>query len=132
MLIEERDLAFGQCRSTRAIFRSTFPHGAAVTVENAKRAARAGLSLKAAAEQLLPPKALEQFQWRADQLLATYLWQTEDTRERLKALLMSSAYRTELAEADAAHRENMQRCWMIYLDALAEVFVEEATQFPPI
>jgi len=121
MRITEQQLDFSRASSKRTVFQKLFPNGAELTVENARKAARAGLSLRCAAKQLLDEKQLIAFSRDASELLFRYRNLISDTLERLQEAQKKNRHRRYQAELE--HQKNMARHWAEYLDRLAEVFV---------
>ncbi|MFZ2253536.1 MAG: hypothetical protein WAW13_05235 [Minisyncoccia bacterium] len=122
-MIAVKDLRFTLSATKRETFERLFPLGAEVTVENARRATDAGLSLRCGAEQLMRPRKLQAFQERVRDLLALYLENTADTRKILAAL-NPWAQKLEWMDADTMHSENKRKHWSAYLDELAMAFVK--------
>jgi len=122
-MITAKQLKFTLSRTKRDVFQHVFPAGAAITLDNAKRATRAGLSLCCAAEQLMRPRKLATFRRRADALLALYLENTAETRKKVNAL-NPWTQKIEWIDANEIHQRNKIRYWGAYLDGLAKAFVE--------
>ena len=122
-MITVKDLKFAFSATKREIFERLFPDGAEITVENARRATGAGLSLRCAATQLMRPKRLERFQQDATRLLDLYRENTAETRTAVAALA-PYAQNLKWMDADIVHSENKAKHWGGYLDGLAKAFVE--------
>jgi len=123
MRITEHDLDFSTARTKRDIFRDTFPDGADVTVENARKATRAGLSLRCAARQIMGAKQYAAFLDQAAHLLRNYRLLTAETREALKLAYVTIGVRMTIVRLKAEHEANKRIHWEPYLDRLAEAFV---------
>ena len=130
MLITAKDIDWSYAATKREVFERLFPDGAKVTVENARRAAGAGLSLRCAAQQLMGPDELAGFQKRARSLVSLYLENTGDTRAAVAALNPFSQ-KLEWMDANAAHEKNKITHWNAYLDGLATAFVTELEKQKP-
>ena len=123
MRITSRNLDFSFAKTKREVFDRLFPLGAEVTVDNARRATDAGLSLRCAASQVMEAKQLSQFNQRVNGLLADYFVATADTLHKLRSL---NPFRDKMAwiEADATHEGEKRTAWEPYLDGLAQSFVQ--------
>lgn|GEM_PF-4995245 len=121
-MISVKDLRFAISATKRDVFERLFPLGAKITIENARRATHAGLSLRCGAEQLMRPRKLVAFQNMTDRLLTLYLENTAETREAVAAL-DPWRQKMEWLDADALHSENKDKHWGAYLDGLAKAFV---------
>ncbi len=124
MHIKVTDISFAFANTKREVFERLFPDGADLTVENARRATEAGLSLRCVADQLMGSDALAGFQRRANGLLAIYMENTAETRESVRSFKLN-ADRVGWMEADALHSANKDTHWSAYLDGLATAFVGE-------
>ena len=110
MVITAKDLDFSRARTKRPVFNDLFPKGLAVTSENARKATRAGLSLRWMAAQVMDFSQFERFIRRAQRLLRAYLRATAGTREILERLEHPFPAKTrQWIEADMAHTENKRR-----------------------
>ena len=122
MLITAKDLDFSRALTKRPVFERLFPCGAEVTIENARRAAGAGLSLRCAAKHLMRPSKFGDFERRANALGTIYRNNTVDTRAALEAIC-PHARKIQWMEADTVHEKNKATHWSAYLDGLAKAFV---------
>jgi len=71
-LVTAGDFDWSISRLQETMFQTLWPDGAEITLENAQRAIRNGLSLRCAARNLLGPKRLAQFEEGASTWLRAY------------------------------------------------------------
>jgi len=123
-MVTTRDLTWPIPQDKRDIFERLFPLGAEPTVENARRAATFGLSLRCAAMHLMTPRRLVAFQQTANELFSLYLENTAETRRELQSHSPCND-RVAYDRAYEAHERNKRDYWEGYLDGLATAFSRE-------